>query len=164
MAPWADVLYFCDGYWWTGVDGPEVREKFEGKYIITIAHGIKDPIVKILKNTSKHELATNPSELGHGTNSGFQAINLAYHFGATRIVLLGFDMKIAAKATHHHGGYGAPREIVSHVLKTSMLPHFAKLAGPLQAAGVTVLNANPDSAIDCWPRLPIEFILDGRGL
>ena len=158
-APWADVLYFCDGYWWTGVDSPEARRTFEGKYIVTIAKGVRDPIVKVLGNSGRHELSRDPSVLGHGTNSGFQAINLAYHFGVSRIILLGFDMKIAPGLTHHHGGYGAPEAIVSHALTKQMLPRFDALVGPLALAGIEVLNACPDSALECWSRVSREFAL-----
>ena len=46
--------------------------------------------------------------LGHdrvhfGGNSGFQAINLAFLWGATRIILLGFDCKAVAGKDHWFG-------------------------------------------------------------
>jgi len=155
LIPWADVLYFCDAHWWLQ-DGRDVKQIFEGKYIASIAM-VKDPIVKRLENAGREGLELAPTGLRHGTNSGFQSINLAYHFGAKRIVLLGFDQKVGAgDVTHHHGGYGVPPDIVRHVLRATMLPHFASLVEPLEAQGVEVFNACADSALTHWPRMTID--------
>jgi hypothetical protein len=158
LAPWADVLYFCDRTWWLS-DGAEVLRDFTGKYIVTIAAVKNEPRIRILENSGPGGLELAPTGLRHGTNSGFQSINLAFHFGARRIVLLGFDQKIEGNATHWHGGYGVAPEVVHHAIKARMLPYFPTLVEPLKSLGVEVWNATPGSALDCWPRVELAEIL-----
>ena len=155
--PFADVLYFCDANWWR-VDGPEVKAKFTGKYIITASRA-DDPLLKHVKRTGTSGLELQAHGIKHGTNSGYQAINVAFHFGVKRIILLGYDMKTKDGATHFHGGYGTSEPTVAHVLAARMLPFFSALVEPLRAHGVEVLNANPDSALDCWPKVSIDEAL-----
>ena len=118
-------------------------------------------IGETIENAGRTGLELAPTGVRHGTNSGFQSINLAYHFGVRRIVLLGFDQKVGAgDVTHHHGGYGAPPDIVRHVLQATMLPHFQSLVDPLAELGVEVINACADSAIPHWPRMSIDDYFD----
>ncbi len=84
-------------------------------------------------------------------NAGAQAINLAYLAGARRLILVGFDMR-AREGRNHWFGEHPP-----HVHRTSPYPQFVQamhsMAADLDAAGVTVLNACPDSALPYWPRM-----------
>lgn len=156
LAPWAPVLYFCDRHWWT-VDGKEVIEKFGG-LIVTISQTLH-PRVKVMRNVGHSGMSLNPSCLKHGTNSGYQAINLAYHFGVKRIVLLGYDMKVGETVTHAHGGYGMELDAMQHVLQKRMLPYFPLLVEPLRAAGVEVINATEGTALECFPKMSLSEVL-----
>jgi hypothetical protein len=84
-----------------------------------------------------------------GGNSGYQAINLAYHLGAREIVLLGFDMH-RDNGGHWHGEHedmlSAPE---SHI--AAWVRQFDALARDLSAAGCRVTNATPGSALECFP-------------
>jgi len=158
LAPWAAVLYFCDMKWWTW-HGDQVSLEFKGRYIVTPA--FTDSRVKTVRLTGSTGLETDPAGLRSGHNSGYQAINLAYHFGVRRIVLLGYDMGLGPNGeTHHHEGH--PRmsaEHVQHNIEKSMLPKFPSLAEALVKTDVEVINATPGSALTCWPYRPIEELL-----
>jgi hypothetical protein len=121
--------------------------------------GNEVPMAKTLRQAGELGLELDPSGLRHGSNGGFQAINLAYHFGANRIVLLGYDMKVKDFHTHWHGGHpGQNAQDFAPVLDM-MRPKFQSLVEPLKAAGVEVLNATPDSALDCWPKIQLRTLL-----
>jgi hypothetical protein len=158
LAPWADVLYFCDLSWWRQHE-LEVRELFQGRYIVTLENRIDG--VKTLRNFGVSGLETDPSGLRTGNNSGYQAINLAYHFGARRIVLLGYDMRVSPDGrTHWHGGYtGYSADTYRGLFSSHMAPYFDTLVQPLRDAGVEVVNATPDSALRCWPYCPVGGVL-----
>lgn len=88
--------------------------------------------------------------VGDGGNSGFQAINLAVQFGAARILLVGFDMRVDL-GVHWHGRHGAglgdPSEMnVSNWRRIldAAAPRFAEL-------GVEVINCSPISALTGYP-------------
>jgi hypothetical protein len=158
VTPWADVLYFCDRNFWR-VDSAEILKTFTGRHIVTVCREQHDRL-KNIQNTGTSGLELRPIGVKHGTNSGYQAINLGFLMGARRLVLLGYDMKTAGGETHHHGGYRTggvdPAQyshVMQHTLQQRMLPYFPRLVDPLKAAGVEVFNANPDSALRCWPTI-----------
>lgn len=167
LCPWADALYFCDVSWWKH-HRDEVLKTFTGKHMISM--GMSGDGVRRLRNSGLAGLETDPGGLRHGTNSGYQAINLAYHFGAKRIVLLGYDMRVNASQTNGrkteraHWHQGHPWNHIDYpayerIMKENWLPRFSLLAEPLASAGVEILNATPGSALTCWPMRSLEDIL-----
>jgi hypothetical protein len=103
----------------------------------------------------------NKLGLGHGPhihtngNSGAQAVNLAYLFGARRILLLGFDMKLGPNGEkHHHPDHPSP--CVQSQTFEEWIRKFGILAEELKAAGCEVINCTPDSALKCFPVSTIE--------
>jgi hypothetical protein len=99
--------------------------------------------------------------LGHdcihfGSNSGYQAINLAFLWGAKRIVLLGFDCKSKGGKPHWFGKH--PKELNQTQPYEIWLQYFERLATDLEAAGVEVLNCSPGSAIDSFKRISISEV------
>ena len=87
-----------------------------------------------------------------GGNSGYQAINLAYLWGAARIVLIGFDLG----GTHWFGDHPKPLQMPSPYRK--WLPAFDRLAADLADEGVQVINSTTTTALTCFERMPIEAI------
>lgn len=158
LAPWADVLYAADAKWWKFYNGvPE----FTGlKYAVEQSADQPPtdwsqwPDVQVLQQTGSEGLETDPTGLRTGYNSGYQAVNLAYHLaGATRIVLLGFDM--------WRGPSGDQNWFGEHPLHTPspypiFLHAFSTLIDPLKSAGVHVVNASRFTVLNAFPRVPLE--------
>lgn len=170
LAPWATVLYFFDQRWWQWqIDAnPRAVGNSEVSFHWLIYNGFwvsagpdfrDHPQVRYLRLSGPTGLETAPDALRHGSNSGYQAINLAYHFGASRIVLLGYDMQCAGNTTHWHNDHTEPVGTFRVTLEQTMLPKFETLVEPLAAAGVEVINATPNSALTCWPHQPLEEVL-----
>src|SRR5262252_627330 len=148
LAPNADVLYFGDGRWWAQQQASNPRTvdgllgfhdvMYKG-FWVTIAGFGEHPQIHCMWASGQRGLETNPAALRTGSNSGYAAINLAYHHGAKKIVLLGYDMKCDGRRTHWHNG---PREAAPMYapLLNSFLPHFDHLVEPLEQAGVEVIN------------------------
>lgn len=84
-----------------------------------------------------------------GGSSGYQAINLAYLWGATRIVLLGFDCKPVDGKDHWFGQH--PSGLTQIQPYSLWLENYVDLARDLKAEGVEVINCSPDSALRCFP-------------
>lgn len=93
-----------------------------------------------------------------GGNSGYQAINLAYLWGATRIVLLGFDCKPVAGKDHWFGQH--PKGLTQIQPYELWMNNFPLLARELADEGVEVINCSPDTALKCFKRSSIEKIND----
>jgi hypothetical protein len=161
MAPWADVLYSSDRYWWPRHNG--VPSFTGAKFGIGSSVGkfngfVKHPDVRVLKNTGYTGLELEPTGLRNGKNSGYAAINLAFHFGASRILLLGYDMGRRQGLTHFFGdhvGMANPTDV--HFGSWRRL--FDSLLEPLTTAGVSVLNCTPGSSLNTFPMANLREML-----
>jgi len=161
LAPWADVLYAADAKWWRFTKG---APDFAGlKYAIEqdASQPATDwsqwPDVQVLRNTGAEGLELDPSGLRTGFNSGYQAVNLAYHLaGAARVVLLGFDMWTGPSGEQNWFGYHPNHTRSPYPL---FLHAFKGLEGPLAAAGVRVVNASRFTVLTSFPRVPLEEAL-----
>ena len=105
LAPWADALIAADAAWWQRYQGvPD----FTGLKIGLQPTAAKWPGVQILRLSGDAGIERDPTRVRTGRNTGAAAINLAVHFGATRILLLGSDMQATTDATSHWFGAHPP--------------------------------------------------------
>lgn len=109
-----------------------------------------EPWAQVLRESGTHGVETNPSALKSGMNSGAAAINLAVHFGAARIVLLGYDMGRAGSRTHFFGEH--PNGLRADSPYGAFIECFQSMVEPLKALGVTVINCSRQTALECFPR------------
>ena len=77
--------------------------------------------------------------------SVFAALNLAYIFGADRIILLGVDMH---DSSHFYSTSGTAQPFLN---REKILTHFAHLAKFAWENGFKIYNANPKSAVKSLP-------------
>ena len=155
-APWANVLYACDEKLWHWIQG---APNFAGlKYGLHQAIPAAKWGVSVLQNTGPLGLELDPTGLRTGYNSGYQAINLAVHLGAARVVLLGYDMGPAADGrTHFHAPHPDEHRVPSPY--PQMRAAFASLVEPLAALGVSVVNCSRQTTLEVFPRATLEDAL-----
>lgn len=91
-----------------------------------------------------------------GGNSGFQAVNLAFLWGASRIILLGFDMQMTAGKHHWFGKHPAGQGFADPAAFNTWIKHLEILGRDLSDAGVAVFNATRASALICFPMTTID--------
>lgn len=145
-ALWADALYACDLQWWAG-NVTAVKKDFPGQMWTQDVKAAKGYGLQLIRSAPGETLSRNPGLIHQGFNSGFQAINLAYHWGVRSFVLLGYDMHEDGKRTHWH----APYARAVHTPFRKCLAAFATLAVDLKAEGVTVVNCTRRTALKVWP-------------
>ena len=160
LLPFADVLYACDERWWNHHHGvPDFKgEKWSShsldeknrhndkrqcseKYGLMLAAG-RDQV----------GFCFEPDVIHYGSNSGFQAVNLALQFGATRIILIGFDMG----GTHFFGPHPAGLRNTNSF--TNFIAAFDRAAKKLPDH-ITIQNATPGSALRCFKRIDLDDAL-----
>lgn len=158
LCKWADVLYGCDGKWWAMQKGvPDFRGlKFAAE--ATLYQDIRRVNVDARSNTL---CVDRPGYLGAGGNSGFQALNLAVQFGTTRILLIGFDMRVDL-GEHWHPRHYPP---LSNPHPRDNLPRWRAAldgaAATLRSIGVTVINCSSVSALTAYPKMTIMEAMNG---
>lgn len=144
---WSDWLHSCDSKWWFW-------------HIQRVQHftGIKTTLdetlpegfgVGLLKNTGEDGFDPDTGCVRSGSNGGYQAIHIAMHAGASRVLLLGFDMRVG-----HYFGDHPDRIKCDH--RAVMIPHFPTLLEPAKARGVEIVNCTPGSALTCFRMGDIE--------
>lgn len=101
-------------------------------------------------------LSLNPLRLHTGGNGGYQALNLAVLFGASPVMLLGFDMHNRSGEYHWHGRHGNGLANPGNDTIQTWIEAFRTTPPDLQRAGTTVINCTPDSALDCYPMMDIK--------
>lgn len=102
-------------------------------------------------------LCKTPWVVHHGRNSGYQALNLAYHLGASKIVLIGYDMQTDGAKVHWHGDH--PKGLQNARTIDRWAGYFPALAADLEQEGVEVVNCTIKTALDCFPRADLRDVL-----
>lgn len=171
LGSWIDVLWFGDCNWYV----------FHEKNLEKTFRGLKTSCCPRFQNNPKRGvvffgrdsektsgITTKKDKIAWNKNSGSSAINVAYHLGARKIILLGFDMQDGKKEdTHWHGGHKEG----AHNRKRRpfsapygrFLQGFPQIAADAKNLGVQIVNAvHPDigSALDYFPKVTIKEVLD----
>lgn len=99
-------------------------------------------------------------------NSGASAINFAYHLGVKRIFLLGFDMNLGADNYQHwHSEYKTAEHKDQRARDPKKLPFdrhllgFPQIAKDAKRLNLEIINVNPDSAINVFPKVNLKDII-----
>jgi len=160
LMPFADAMYGCDPKWWdihkdcAGFPG----EKWSTHQDDDANHKLKQADaygIRLVKGENGDEFSFQPDRIYYGANSGFQSINLAILKGCKQIVLVGFDMRTVKGVRHFFGHH--PKGLQNTIDYEGFVPHFARASKLLR--GVQIVNATPDSALNCFPMIPLEDCL-----
>jgi len=163
LAP-VDHLYAAD-YRWYAHHIADITRDFEGQLWtqhegwVDNSDRVIDPAqwrIKALKGYNRSGFSRNPGEVHHGSNSGYQAINLACHFldWKGRIILIGFDMGHDGEQKHWFGDHPYPMNV------NSPFDEFIELFNTIKLPeGIEVINCSRRTALDCFPRMDLDECL-----
>lgn len=157
LAPWADVLYACDGHWWDWHHDREELKAFKGRKITQDEAAANRYGLEYIKSVDAPGLSRDPAYIHQGSNSGIQAINLAYHLGARRVVLLGYDMQATGDKAHWFGDH--PTGFRSKWDR--WIPLYQRVADDAKLMGLEIINATRETALTCFQRKPLSSLLPG---
>ena len=150
-AEFADVLYACDYKWW---NMHYEHILFNGELWTQDLRAKREFGLNWVLGKSKSGLGSDCVHFGG--NSGYQAINLAYLWGAKRIILLGFDCKAVNGKTHWFGQH--PNGLNQNQGFLTWLSNFRQLADDLIINDIEVINCSPDSALTYFNQSSITEI------
>jgi hypothetical protein len=145
--PFADVLYAADTDWW---DYKDRWQDFNGKKWTLSSEAALKYGLNHIEYDPNLIWSDKQGIIASGGNSGFQAINLAYLHGATRIILLGYDM--GYKEKKHFFDDIKPRHSRDSDYK-KWLAHFDKAA---QMIPIEIINCTRGGALNFFPRKTLE--------
>lgn len=149
---WVDVCFFGDNSWYLANRRDLARwPNLKVSCAPWFANRTDCEGVKYLgKDSVRFGITSDPTKVCWGNHSGCAAINLAVHFGAKTIYLIGFDMKLNKSGnSHFHFEYHTASKKPPFRNHLKAYPGIARDA---QRLGVRIINLSPDSAITEIPK------------
>ena len=165
LGTWVDFMFFGDcGYYLahkTRLDAfPGIKVTCCPRFA-SRTKAAEAQVKYLAKDRDKPKGISNSSyKVSWNSNSGAAAISMAVHFGVKRILLLGFDMCLSKGYSHWHGHHGIPgtKRKTSPPFKRHLMG-FPQIAADAKALHVEILNMNPNSEIDCFPRWSVDQLV-----
>jgi len=168
IVPFADYCIFSDSRWWwhwhDGADGGTKEQRrqlldFAGRFIAvtpSISH-------RRVLNLRKKRIGIDCGLTSDRTRAAVHkttltaAMNVAAHLGASRIVLLGADMRRGVTGRdHHHKPH--PWRVKPGCWDRQMMDLRYTIPA-LEARSIEVINTSEISLIDWWPKRALETLL-----
>ncbi|MBS0330767.1 MAG: DUF115 domain-containing protein [Proteobacteria bacterium] len=148
-----DVVYACDYLWWK-LNHMKAKQNIPRRQLWTQDRAAAEQFqLSHIQWEGKDGLGKRGLRVNG--NSGAGAINLAYHFGARRILLVGMDMKPGPNGEKHwHPDH--PKPLVQGQQFEEWRKKMGVLAADLKTEGVEVINCTPGSALTCFPMGDLE--------
>jgi len=166
-----DVHMACNIEWWDHYkDSAALRDSKADKWTWDKATADRYGI-NYIPGKWGDSFSTDPGYIHYGHASGFQILNLAYHYGARNFILIGYDMRYlpgydrakhkAGQGRHYFGEY--PKAL-QHWPKVGPNGEFTGLLKVFRtidtdALGVRIINCTPDSALDFFETAELDEIL-----
>lgn len=158
-APWADILYACDAIWWEAYEGvPE----FKGQKWTQIHADADEKTaarfgLNAVKGVDGRGLSFDPEILHTGSNSGFQALNLAVLMGATTIILLGYDMGMTDGKHHFFGEHPPPLNRTGTF--SDWIRNFNPVPDQIRDKGIEIINCTAVTNLHAFPKAGLKETL-----
>lgn len=153
----ADALYACDEQWWH-VHAQKARSAFQGECWTQDERAAAKHNINRIKSENLPGLGRY-DVIHQGGNSGYQAINLAYLWGAQTIIMLGLDCSKSPDGQAHWFGQHGP-ELTQQQPYDIWQARFPALAQELKDDGVRVLNCSRQTALTCFERMTLENAIE----
>lgn len=146
--------------WWR-VYFPRVSTEFVGE-LWTVSEQAREQFgLRWVFGQDQSGLSKAPDYIHTGKNSGYQAIGLAYLFGASRIVLLGYDYTVGPRGEKHwHGDHPKGLANCAGGRMAGWVQVMKTLAADIDKTPCKVLNASRRTALKSFQRVTLETALD----
>lgn len=163
-----DIIHGCNyqfwDYWWK--EDPEIRSNRYRRYTTRPELEGKYPGLEYIQEVWIPGLSRDPTCIAAHHGTGPQAVNIAYLMGATRIVLVGWDMRFPGKVDNRT--YREPRRYLgedpltlNHWPRTEADGSLGGLIAEMETIhpgdyGIEIINATPNSAMTCFPMMELK--------
>lgn len=170
IVPDLSVLYGCNEKFWAHYWDDDLAsypaEKWTTNRIAARKFGLN-----VIAERDARGLSNDPGRIHHGHGSGYSMLNLAYLMGASRIVLLGYDLRYApdydgsekkagSTPRHYFGEYPSdllhwPKMSLKEGVHVGLIEYYRSVS---KQSVVEIINCTPGSALDCFPRMDIDAL------
>lgn len=158
LGEWIDICYFGDRNWY--FDNKKELDTFKGTVVgcaefLQVEGWQKENVRFVKKSTLPYGIETEKGHVRWNYNSGLSAINLAYHLGCKRVILLGFDMALNSEGKGHwHNQYNG----VTNMPFARHLVGVDTIAEDAKRLGLEIINASQTSVMTQFPKINVKDI------
>lgn len=145
-----DEHYACDGKWWR-IHGDKINELYPELHKWCHDEEGAQYGARTVEGRGSSGFSEDPKYIHTGQNSGYQALNLAYLWGCTKMILVGYNMQKVGNKTHFFEG----RE--PGLNRNSPYNNFKKNYNNIQPKiKEMIVNCTPNSALTAFKQSTLE--------
>ncbi len=164
MGDWVDVCWWGDPRWFDWNE-KELAE-FGGLKVCCCASLMQRQGVKVVRRGKPMGLELRPDFISWNKSSGGSGVDLAVHLGASKVVLLGFDMHYEEKTGNNN--WHDLHKVKQHSFDPypRFMESFAHIRKDAQERGVEMINSTMNSSIPeaCIKKKPLEEVIGWKNL
>ncbi len=119
-------------------------------------------------------IETNPMQVAWNASSGGSAVNFAYHLGARKIVLVGYDMQTVCGRKNWHDEHPVPESVIRGNVYASEQAYlddlykrfrkpFKDIKKDAESMGINIINCTPGSALTEFPIMSLTEYFNEHG-
>lgn len=150
-----DHMYSCDPAWWDyHIKWVSHVEAVKWTQCKTSAESYN---LRHIPGGNGEGLSTKANFIHYGSNSGFQALNLAYLIGYRRIILLGYDMRVDKGKAHFFGDH--PGKLNRNSSYGNFAKRFELASKQQKQLELEIINCSPGSALNCFTKMNLTEAL-----
>lgn len=150
-----DVFYACDPKWWDCNMPSVVEYKCEDKWTQD-KNKSKELGINWVNGSSGQGLCLYKNKIHFGSNSGFQLLNLAWHYGIRQFFLLGYNMDVP-KGTQQHFFGRHPKPLNQGNNYRGFVQQYNKIQKDIKNL---VINCTEPTMLKCFRQMPLEQALE----
>jgi len=145
-----DEHYACDEKWWKAW-GADFREKYPHLSAWAYGDNASEYGVKVIKGFYNGGLSLRQDKIHYGSNSGYQALNIAFLMGGRKFILVGYNMQRIKNKTHFFGEH--MHGMANNSPYNMIVQNYNTIQGPLTDL---VGNCTENSALKCFRKGNLE--------
>lgn len=154
LCDFMDVFYACDPKWWEL--NPEVLNNPCTNKWTQDVRAAKKYKLNLVSGSSGKGISTRKNHIHFGSNSGYQLLNLAYHFGIRKFILLGYNMDVPKGMQQHFFGKH-PKGLNQTNNYRSFVANYNGIQDNIKQM---VINSTTPTGLTCFRKLPLEQALE----
>lgn len=153
---YADVLFAADAKWWGWHEGVPDEELPIHLWSVDPESRKFRPQVRIVNYNGQAGFERSRCSIRTGGHSGYMGVHMAAHFGATKIILLGYDLQ-ATDGKHHFFGDHPDGNHLNYEYRRGV---YETLREPFERLGIRVFNATRQTALTAFPTCSLADALE----
>lgn len=154
-ATWADAFFAADRRYWKHYFPAMLKAGVpRDRMVACCTVTAKAENIRLVRALNRPGLGTH-NQVTTGGNSGWMGLNLAFLFGAKRILLLGFDMGAGPAGEKHFDG-DHPKPLVQAMPFAEWIKRIDRALPDIKKHGLEVVNCSRHTALHCFPKSTVQ--------